>query len=40
MPSWPPTMLQLKSTSRYNNRGKSLPWVALAPAAGTQAGRI
>ena len=40
MRSWPLTMLQLESTSRYHNRGNSVPRVALAAAAGTQTGRI
>ena len=40
MRSWPRTMLQLKSTSRYHNRVNSVPRVTLAPAAGTQTGRI
>jgi hypothetical protein len=40
MRSWPLTMLQLESLTSYHNRGESVPRVALAPAAGTQTGRM
>ena len=40
MRSWPLTMLQRKLTSRHYNLGNSVPRVVLAPAAGTQTGRI
>jgi hypothetical protein len=40
MRSWPLTMLQLESTSSYQNLGNFVPRVALARAAGTETGRI
>lgn len=40
MRSWPLTMLQLESATRYHNRGNSAPRVAFAPFAGKQTGMM